>query len=47
MKIITILLLTVLFFSLSAAQAGNMGKGQFKKHMAHANPVPNYVSLYQ
>lgn len=22
-----------------------MGKGQFMKHMAHANPVPNYVSV--
>ncbi|MCG8056332.1 MAG: hypothetical protein JAY94_11655 [Candidatus Thiodiazotropha endolucinida] len=45
MKKITILLLTALFFTLSAAQAGNMGKGQFMKLMAHANPVPNYVSV--
>jgi hypothetical protein len=45
MKKITLLLLVCLVLPFSLAQAGNQGgKGLFMKHMAHANPVPNYVA---
>jgi hypothetical protein len=45
MKNSTLLLLICLVLPFSIAQAGNQGgKGQFMKHMAHANPVPNYVA---
>jgi hypothetical protein len=41
MRKTTLLLLVCLILPFSIAQAG---KGQFMKHMAHANPVPNYVA---
>lgn len=45
MKKTMLLLLVCLVLPFSFAQAGNQGgKGQFMKHMVHANPVPNYVA---
>ncbi len=46
MKNYTAILITLFMFLISTAYAGNHGgKGHFMEHMAHANPVPNYVSV--
>jgi hypothetical protein len=45
MKKISLLLFVAMLFAASGIHAAGMGdKGQFMKHMAHVNPVPNYVA---
>jgi hypothetical protein len=46
MKKNTVILFVLLIFQVTSSVAGNHGgKGHFMKHMVHANPVPNYVSV--
>ena len=46
MKKTTLLLIATMLIPMSFSHAGNHGgKGHFMKHMAHANPVPNYVGV--